>query len=109
MGSTQSVFLLWIIWASSKSFSFFFGLLAVYYIFRQGIFSRALFLTIAIAEKVMPIFYLLVIIPYFLKERKIIRLCLYLLEIVAIYLLISLPFLILCPVDFIEAHFTMLF
>ncbi len=91
-----------------ESFSFFFGLLAVYYIFRQRYFLSALFLTIAIAEKVMPIFYLLVIIPYFLKERKIIRLCLYLLEIVAIYLLISLPFLILCPVDFIEAHFTML-
>ena len=94
-------FLMGVMGYSEITFQFL-GLLGIYFLIRKKYFYSALFIGLGIAYCLMPIFYLLFIIPHLLNKRKYSTLIGYLGILVAVYAICSIPFLILIPQDFLK-------
>jgi Gpi18-like mannosyltransferase len=107
-GISPSAIMLQGVLGMEESITHFFGLLGLYYLQKKQYGKSGLWLGLGIAQKLVPIFYFLVLIPYYLKKKESIILIKLITVITIVYLVTSLPYLIFCLPDYFYAHADMI-
>jgi Gpi18-like mannosyltransferase len=91
-----------------ESFVQFFGLLGILFYLKEKHGSASICFGIGIAQKLLPIFFFLILIPVFLKQKKYKLLFIYMFNVTVLYVILLIPYLITCPEQTLKAQFAMI-
>jgi hypothetical protein len=91
-----------------EAFTQFLTIFGIYFLLKKKYGRSALFIGLGIAHMIMPVFLLLPILPYFYTNKKMKHFFLLILEILIIYFVLSIPFIMFSSNDFLPGQINML-